>query len=161
MRENVNGKMNIRDVQKLNYLDRCIKKCLRLYPGVPTFGRKSTEDIQLQTCFIPKGVTVTLQAFDTHRDPHYWPHPNVFDPDRFLPENSKGRHAFAYVPFSAGPRNCIGQKFAMLEMKTVIAGLLLNFHLEPMQLAADVRMITGLVLRTAHPVLLKFVPIPK
>ncbi|XP_015127503.1 cytochrome P450 4C1 isoform X2 [Diachasma alloeum] len=161
MRGKVSEKMNIRDVQKLNYLERCIKESLRLYPSVPTIGRKVIEDLQLKTCFVPKGTIINIHLFDTHRDPNYWPRPNVFDPDRFLPENSKGRHPFAYVPFSAGPRNCIGQKFAMLELKTLIAGLLLNFYLEPMELAAHVRIVPDLVLRTAHPVPLKFVPIRK
>uniref|UniRef100_A0A0C9R7T7 CYP4C1_7 protein n=3 Tax=Fopius arisanus TaxID=64838 RepID=A0A0C9R7T7_9HYME len=159
--EETSGKMNIKDVQKLNYLDRCIKEAQRLYPSVPIIGRKAVDDVQLKTCFVPKGALVNMQLIETHRDPNYWPRPNVFDPDRFSPENSRGRHPFAYVPFSAGPRNCIGQKFAMVEMKIIMAGLLLNFHFEPMELAANIRMVPDFVMRTAHPVSLKFVPITK
>lgn len=61
-----------------------------------------------ENALIPADSHIMIHLYDTHRDPNFWPEPDLFDPDRFLPERSKNRHPFAYVPFSAGSRNCIG-----------------------------------------------------
>ena len=63
--------------------------------------------------FIPKGTTVGVSTFQLHRNPEIWPEPLIFNPDRFLSENSQGRHPYAFIPFSAGPRNCIGRSFKL------------------------------------------------
>ncbi|CAD6225941.1 GSCOCT00005801001.2-RA-CDS [Cotesia congregata] len=154
-----NGEVNFDNIKHLTYLECCIKEALRLYPSVSVISRKIHEDLVLKHCYVPRGTTLALRIFDTHRDPNFWPRPNVFDPDRFLPENSLGRHPFSFIPFSAGSRNCIGQKFAMLVLKTFMAGLLYNFYLEPQETAANVRLLPELVIRPAHSVDVKFVPI--
>lgn len=60
---------------------------------------------------MPKGTILHLNIFSAHRDPNFWPNPEVFDPDRFLPDIIQKRHPYSYIPFSAGPRNCIGKLY--------------------------------------------------
>ncbi|KAK0080035.1 hypothetical protein PV326_008408, partial [Microctonus aethiopoides] len=136
--EKCKGRMGITELQQLPYLERCIKEALRLYPSVPTISREITEDIQLDKYLIPVGAVINVHIYDLHRDPNFWPDPLRYDPDRFLPERIQGRHPFSYVPFSAGPRNCIGQKFAMMELKAMVGHLIHNFYLEPVDLAKDI-----------------------
>lgn len=89
---------------------RCIKESLRLYPPVPAISRCTSEDIKTKFGVIPEGAAMIIHIYDLHRNPKFWPNPDVFDPSRHLPENCIGRHPFAYIPFSAGPRNCIGKQ---------------------------------------------------
>ncbi|XP_043274305.1 cytochrome P450 4C1-like [Venturia canescens] len=152
------GKMEPYEIQQFQYLDCCIKESLRLYPSVPLISRYIKEDLHLKNYLIPGGVVAHIHIYDLHRDPNFWPDPDTFDPDRFLPEHCVGRHPFSYIPFSAGPRNCIGQKFAMFELKALIGHVLRNFYLEPIDLASRVRLLPDLVLRPAHPIRIKFVP---
>ncbi|XP_068991334.1 uncharacterized protein [Neodiprion pinetum] len=151
-------KLSMREVQGLAYLERCIKESLRLFPSVPFVSRQISEDLQLKNYLVPGGTVVNVHIYDLHRDPNFWPDPLVFDPDRFLPEQSQGRHPFAFVPFSAGPRNCIGQKFAMLELKVLVAHFLHNFYFDPMDFSSDVQILPDLVLRPSKPIRMKFVP---
>nr|CAD7609873.1 unnamed protein product [Timema genevievae] len=112
---------NYRDIQEMKYLEMVIKEVLRLFPSVPAF-------MGIRYLRVP---TFTIGAFVLHRDPDYFPDPEKFDPERFSPENSQGRDPYQYVPFSAGSRNCIGQRFAMLEMKSTISKVLRTFKLLP------------------------------
>lgn len=98
------------DLQNLTYLEMCIKESLRLYPSVPFIARIASHDIQTTNGYkIPKGTQIGLQIYDLHHNPELYPNPEKFDPERFLPDNLN-RHSFAYLPFSGGPRNCIGNK---------------------------------------------------
>uniref|UniRef100_UPI003B5A6B3B cytochrome P450 4C1-like n=1 Tax=Leptopilina heterotoma TaxID=63436 RepID=UPI003B5A6B3B len=156
--EGKNRKISSAEVQNFNYLEQCIRETLRLYPSVPFIARKVNEDLQLKHCFVPAGTIVDLHIFDLHRNPEFWPNPEKFDPDRFLPEKMLNRHPFSYVPFSGGPRNCIGQRFAMLELKTLVAHLLHNFILEPIDHSRDIKFSVDLVIRPATPIRVKFTP---
>ncbi|KAJ9599645.1 hypothetical protein L9F63_026503, partial [Diploptera punctata] len=115
------------DLQELKYLEMFIKESLRLYPSVPFYGRELSEDISFGEYTVPAGANVFIATFGIHRDPKYFLDPEKFDPDRFLPENSINRHSHCYIPFAAGPRNCVGQKFAMFEIKATLCQLLRTF----------------------------------
>lgn len=119
------------ELSKMKYLEQCIKETLRLYPSVPMIARKLGEDIQIGNNCIPSGSNILIFPYATHRIEHIYPEPEKFDPERFSAENIGKRHPYAFIPFSAGPRNCIGYKFAIIEMKTIISLILNNFILKP------------------------------
>ncbi|XP_043485403.1 cytochrome P450 4C1-like [Polistes fuscatus] len=151
--------LTISSFQELSYLERCLKESLRLYPSVHLISRYISKDMQLKHYLIPSKTMCIVNIYGVHRNPEYWPNPNVFDPDRFLPENIKGRHPYSYIPFSAGPRNCIGQRFAMLELKLFVAFILYNFKLEPVDELDDVTFVADATLTSSKPLRVKFIPI--
>ncbi|XP_070168055.1 cytochrome P450 4C1-like [Polyergus mexicanus] len=160
MQEN-GGKLTMRSLQNLPYLDRCLKESLRLYPTAFFILRDVQEDVKLYSYVVPAGTILYLNIYGVHRDPNFWPNPEVFDPDRFLPERIQNRHPYSYLPFSAGPRNCIGQRFGLLEMKAMIAPLVHNFYLEPIDYLKDIRLKFHVLIRPSHPVHIKFIPISR
>ncbi|KPI94940.1 Cytochrome P450 4C1 [Papilio xuthus] len=147
---------SVEDLNAMHYLDRCIKESFRLYPPVPFISRWMNESVTLSNYTVPAGTSCHIHIYDLHRSELLYPNPTVFDPDRFLPENVAKRHHYAYIPFSAGPRNCIGQKFAMMVMKSVVSGIIRNFELHPVTTCSDLRFQADLVLRNSEPVYIKF-----
>ncbi|XP_013771868.2 cytochrome P450 4c3-like [Limulus polyphemus] len=144
------------DVRKMSYMECVILESQRLYPSAPIIARNIKEDVYVNGKTIPVGSTCVIFIYMLHRDPEVFQNPEKFDPDRFLPENSLGRHPFSFIPFSAGPRNCIGQKFAMIEEKIVIANLLRHFRVKSPQPRDTINLVAQMVLRADQPIKIKF-----
>ena len=136
------------DLKHLNYTSWCIKEAMRLYPPVFYFFRKSTEEIKLKEWVIPKDMIVVIHVMVLHRNRHLWENPEVYDPLRFKPGNEK-HGPYDYIPFSAGSRNCIGQNFAMNEMKVVIASIVNRFSLR-VDTSHEVEFVPRVVLRSKN-----------
>ncbi|OXA59143.1 cytochrome P450 4c3 [Folsomia candida] len=143
------------DISKMKYLEYCVKETLRLMPSVPFYFRHLTEDVKIGENILPKGISVAVADYFLHRDSNVFSDPEVFDPMRFSPENSAGRNPFAYVPFSAGPRNCIGQKFALLEEKVVLSKLFMNYNFQSVLKRIDVKMVPDIILRPCEGIKVK------
>ncbi|XP_031708834.1 cytochrome P450 4T8 [Anarrhichthys ocellatus] len=146
-------------LSKIPYTTMCIKESLRLYPPVPGISRITTKPM---TFFdgrsLPKGCLIGASVFGIHRNAAVWENPDEFDPLRFLPENVSRRSPHAFVPFSAGPRNCIGQNFAMNELKVVMALTLKRYQLieDPTQ---KPKLIARTVLRSINGIHIKIRPV--
>ncbi|KAH1021970.1 hypothetical protein HUJ04_011450 [Dendroctonus ponderosae] len=139
------------DTLQMKYLERVIMETLRLYPPVPIISRKINEDVQLVTCdlTIPAGSTILISQFATHKHPKYWENPDVFNPDNFLPEKCQDRHYYAYFPFSAGPRSCVGRKYAMLKLKVILASVLRQFVVTSLKQEKDFMLQADIILKRA------------
>lgn len=115
----------------LGYCERVVKETLRLYPPAPVlFLRQAQKELRVDDYVIAKGSIVHLPAWVVHRDRRYFEEPLKFDPDRFAPEAVKNRPEFSYFPFGGGPRICLGQSFALLEMSIILQVLLRKYHIE-------------------------------
>ncbi|EEC03681.1 cytochrome P450, putative, partial [Ixodes scapularis] len=138
------------DIADLSYLDRVIKVSRAFFYHI-TVSNASRVRI-FRNYQIPKGTTCFVFTYGLHRDPDHYRDPETFDPDRFLPENCSGRHPFAFVPFSAGPRNCVGQKFALMELKVTLAKLLRRYQVKSCHQRDDLLLMADMLLRTRNPI---------
>lgn len=117
------------DLARLHYTEMVIKETLRLYPPTWSFPREAIEDVTIGAYDVPKGGIVTLYPFLVHRDARYFDDPLAFKPERFSAENEATIHKYAYFPFGGGPRVCIGNAFAMMEMRLILATVFQHWNL--------------------------------
>ncbi|XP_078609011.1 cytochrome P450 3A8-like [Branchiostoma floridae x Branchiostoma japonicum] len=133
-REEVNKIMEDRDlvdyeaVHEMSYLEMCCMETLRLYPPIPNTGRVVSEEVKVQWLTIPKDMMVLVPIVAIHYDPERWPEPKKFIPERFTKEAREKRDPYNWLPFGAGPRNCIGMRLAMLELKVGLAKILMKYR---------------------------------
>jgi cytochrome P450 family 6 len=108
--EKYDGEVTYDAIMEMKYLDMVFNESLRKYPVVDSQNRMSTKDFAIPNTkiVIPAGTSVMIPTFALHNDERFWENPDKFDPERFTPENIKQRHPFTFIPFSEGPRICIG-----------------------------------------------------
>jgi cytochrome P450 len=119
-----------RDLPNLGYCLRVFKEAMRLYPPIYFFGRQATADVTIGGYDLPRGQVVLVSSYALHHRAEIWPDPERFDPSRFEHAAEEKRHRQAYLPFSAGPRTCIGNLFALMEGPIVLATILRRVDLE-------------------------------
>jgi cytochrome P450 len=137
------------DLAGLAFAERVIKEAMRLYPPAWSLARTVTADLNLGGYRIPAGANVVMSQWIMHHDARYFPRPEAFDPDRWLPERSDKLPRFAYFPFGGGGRQCIGASFAMMEAVLVLATVAKRFRLRSLP-GETVVPVPGFTLRPKH-----------
>lgn len=115
------GMPTFENIRELKYTLQVVQEVMRLYPPAWIMGRKALGQDELSGYPIEVGTYLLLPIYLLHRDPKYWQKPAEFYPDHFLPENTKARPTYSYIPFGGGPRMCVGNNFALMEMQIVLA----------------------------------------
>lgn len=119
------------DLPRLSYTEKVALESMRLYPPAYIMGREAVAACELGGWPIPAGATLLMPQWAVHRDPRFWPDPERFDPGRWSEEMQRRLPRFAYFPFGGGPRVCIGNHFALMELVLVLATLLRRWHVAP------------------------------
>lgn len=126
----LNGRLpTVNDLPQLPLLRQIVDETLRLYPPSWLISRAAAEDDMIGGQPIAAGTLIIISPYVLHRHPQFWPQPEQFWPQRFAEGHGNGRSRFAYIPFGAGPRLCIGNHFALMEMQLIVATLAQRFHL--------------------------------
>jgi cytochrome P450 len=144
----------VADLPKLPYLEMVVKEGLRLYPPAWTTSRAIVEPMEIDGVAVKPGDLVVLCMYAVHHNADYFPDPEKFDPERFSPDRESQIPRYAYLPFGAGPRVCIGSGFALMEARLILATLMqrISFTLVPEQ---TITMLPGATLRPAEPVMIQ------
>ncbi|NWX45261.1 CP3A9 protein, partial [Steatornis caripensis] len=146
-------------MMQLEYLDMTVSETLRLFPIGGRLERTCKKDVEINGVIIPKGTVVMIPPYTLHHNPEYWPNPEEFRPERFSKENKEAIDPYAYLPFGAGPRNCIGMRFALLTLKVAIAILLQHFTFQTCkETQVPLKLSSKGFLQPEKPIILKLVP---
>ena len=148
---------NVTDLPNLSYVHQVVKESMRLYPPAWIVSRCAENEDLLGGFRIPAGTIVLVSPFVTHRHPEYWVNPNVFDPDRFESTSEAKRPPFAYLPFGGGPRQCIGNTFALMELVLVVSTIAQRCQLD-LEPGDEVNPSPLITLRAARPIRMRVSP---
>jgi len=152
----LNGVPGSADLEKIPYIRQVTEEALRLYPPVWLYSRKAIEADKLGEYEIPAGADIFISPYYLHRNKNYWDDVENYHPERFAADKQKEQHKFSYIPFSAGPRRCIGDHFAMVEMQIHVGLMAQAFRFELVddsqpELEASINM------RAKNPIMLKII----
>ncbi|CAK1542418.1 unnamed protein product [Leptosia nina] len=150
-------------LSELSYLNAVLKETERKYPILGWLDRIAAEDYKVDDKLtIKAGTPIYVNAVGMHFDPQYFPDPEIFDPERFMPENEKMITPFTYMPFGEGPRNCIGKRFAIQNMQIIIPAILLKYEVRPLPGSPKPRDLEfekkGLFLAPDYDIYVNFIP---
>lgn len=135
------GLADYESIHKLTYLDSVIKETMRLFPILPITGRQCTDDIKLGDHTIPNGTLIGIFAYGVHRSKKYWGEDALlFNPSRFEPQNIANVHQYAFIPFTGGPRLCIGWRYAMFFIKVYLSHFFKNFTVDTSQKFNEIKL---------------------
>ena len=140
------GEPVLADLERLEYTGWVVNEVLRLYPPAWMFERQAMAEDEVGGYRIPRGAIIGISPWTVHRHPGLWPNPEGFDPERFSAERSVGRPRYAFIPFGGGPRTCIGNHFAIMELKILIA-MIARRYLLTLQPGGDPELEPGITLR--------------
>ena len=135
------------DLDRLEYTEQVINEALRLYSPIHSISRVALTDDTLGGYHVPAGATIYVSLYATHRLPTVWPDPNRFDPGRFTKDSIERRPRFAFIPFAAGHRNCVGASMAVVELKIAVAMIAQRYELD----LAPGQRVDGAAGTTMHP----------
>lgn len=144
------------DMSNLPYLTMCIKESLRMYPPVPNISRELSKPMMFMDRELPPGTIIDINILNLHHNPVVWGKDHlVYNPDRFLPDNMAKMDPYAFIPFSAGPRNCVGQVFAMNELKVIVGRIVHRLRMEVDE-KHEVKITPDVVIRPSNGIKLRF-----
>ncbi|KAK4886657.1 hypothetical protein RN001_002928 [Aquatica leii] len=137
------------DTLEMKYLERCLLETLRIFPPVPIIARQLRHNVKLASgdYMLPAGCTVIVATIRVHRRPDLYANPEQFNPDNFLPERTANRHYYGFIPFSAGPRSCVGRKYAMLKLKILLSTIMRNFRIRSDLTEKDFKLQSDIILK--------------
>lgn len=146
--DSADSPVTLEDCSRMEYTEMVIKESMRLLPPTPLIGRQSTAELSLRSGTVPKGTMIVLNMDKIHRQERNWgPRSNEFYPDHFSAENLAEKHPYTFIGFSAGPRNCMGVKYALIVLKVMLSHFLRNFKLSSDLKVEDIKTELSIVLK--------------